>query len=274
MTTSTLTSAREAVDRAVGLMPTLDLGEVTAAADLQTRTDRKYLVPAADFLTLTRELDGTLAVLEIEGRRTFDYESVYFDTPELLAYHAHAHGRRRRFKVRTRTYLDSGQCALEIKTEGGRGETVKDRHPYTAADRYLLDAGARALVGAAVGSQPLADRLQTSLVTRYARTTVVDTHTRSRMTCDVDLAFSDDSRRLTGPGGMVLVESKTVGAAGQVDAILWRLGHRPVALSKYCAGLALLDARLPANRWNRTLRRSFGWRPADRMAGWSSGDQS
>src|SRR5699024_1767852 len=49
MTTSTLTSAREAVDRAVGLMPTLDLAEVTAAADLQTRTDRKYLVPAADF---------------------------------------------------------------------------------------------------------------------------------------------------------------------------------------------------------------------------------
>src|SRR5699024_8854780 len=65
---------------------------------------------------------------------------------------------------------------------------------------------------------------------------------RSRMTCDVDLAFSDDSRRLTGPGGMVLVESKTVGAAGQVDAILWRLGHRPVALSKYCAGQVLRRA--------------------------------
>src|SRR5699024_3408358 len=180
----------------------------------------------------------------------------------------------RRVEVRARTYRDSGQCALEIETDGGRGETVKDRHPYTAADRYLLDAGARALVGAAVGSQPLADRLQTSLVTRYARTTIVDTHTRTRRTGDVALAFSDDSRRLTGPGGMVLVESKAVGAAGQVDAILWRLGHRPVALSKYCAGLALLDPRLPANRWNRTLRRTFGWQPDGRIAGWDRADHS
>lgn len=260
--TATADSARQAVERAVELMPTLGLPEVTAAADLQTRTDRKYLVPAADFLALTRELDGTLSALAIEGRRTFDYESVYFDTPELLAYHAHATGRRRRFKVRTRTYLNSGQCALEIKTGGGRGETVKDRHPYAAADRYLLNAGARDLVGTAVGSPELAERLQTTLVTRYARTTLVDLHTRSRMTCDVDLAFSDDSRRRTGPSGLVLVESKTVGAASRVDSILWRLGHRPLALSKYCAGLALLHPRLPANRWNRTLRRSFGWVPA------------
>lgn len=258
---TTPSSAQRAVGRAVSLMPTLDLAEVTTAADLQTRTDRKYLVPAADFLTLCRELDGVLAVLDIGGRRTFDYESVYFDTPGLLAYYAHATGRRRRFKVRTRTYLNSGECALEIKTEGGRGETVKDRHPYAAGHRYEIDPAGRALVAAAVGGR-LAERLRPSLVTRYARTTLVDLHTRSRMTCDVGLCFRDGDRHRDGPDGLVLVESKTASAAGQVDAILWRLGHRPVALSKYCAGLALLHPRLPANRWNRTLRRGFGWRPA------------
>src|SRR5699024_2159222 len=89
-------TARQAVDRAVDVMPPLGLDEVQAAADLQTRTDRKYLVPAADFLAMTRELDGALAVLEIDGLRRFDYESVYFDTPELEAHHAHAHDRRRR----------------------------------------------------------------------------------------------------------------------------------------------------------------------------------
>ena len=59
-------TARGSVDRAVGVMPTLGLEEVQADADLQTRTDRKYLVPAADFLAMTRRLDGALAVLEID----------------------------------------------------------------------------------------------------------------------------------------------------------------------------------------------------------------
>ncbi len=255
-------TAQEAVDRAVEVMPTLDLEEVTESADLQTRTDRKYLVPATDFLALTRELDGTLAVLEIAGLRRFDYESVYFDTPDLLGHHAHARGRRHRWKVRTRTYLDSGLCALEVKSEGGRGETVKDRHPWEVADRYDLDDAAREVIGSAIGSPTLAGRLRTSLVTRYHRTTVVDLHSRSRMTCDVDLSFRGEGGRRDGPQRLVLVESKTVGTAGRVDAILWRLGHRPISLSKYCAGLALLDPALPANRWNRTLRRHFGWRPA------------
>lgn len=252
--------ARQSVAQAARRLPALDLDAVTAAADLQTRTDRKYLIPAADLVTVCRELEGTLAALEIEGRRSFDYESVYFDTPGLLAYRAHATGRRRRFKVRTRTYLNSGVCALEIKTEGGRGETVKDRYVHDPGHRHQLDEQARLLVGAALGT-PLAARLQRSLVTRYARTTMLDLTTRARMTCDVDLSFRDASHSRSGPGDLVLVESKTVGGAGRVDAVLWRLGHRPVSLSKYCAGLALLHPGLPANRWNRTLRHRFGWLP-------------
>lgn len=255
-------TAQQAVDRAVDVMPPLGLDEVQAAADLQTRTDRKYLVPAADFLAMTRELDGALAVLEIDGLRRFDYESVYFDTPELEAHHAHAHDRRRRWKVRTRTYLDSGLCTLEIKSEGGRGETIKDRHPWALQDRYTLDTGARELIDSTLGSPSPAEKLELSLVTRYDRTTVVDLQTRSRMTCDVDLSFDRHGIRRHGPRDLVLVESKTVGAAGQVDAVLWRRGHRPLSLSKYCAGLALLDPSLPANRWNRTLRRHFDWEPA------------
>src|SRR5699024_5161677 len=304
---------------------------------LQTRTDRKYLVPAEDFRHLIGSLGRGLAVLEIDGGRTFGYESAYFDTPGLRAYHDHAHGRRRRFKVRTRSYLDSGLCALEVKTEGGRGETVKERTGYEFEDRYRLTPAARDLAAAQIGSVATAGALQLALVTGYSRTTIVDLDGQSRMTCDVDLTFSSpdragagpravapgasktagaasradrglgaarvgsvatagalplalvtgDSRttivdldgqsRMTcavdltfsspdragaGPRSVVLVESKTAGAASRVDRLLWRMGHRPIALSKYCAGLAVLYPHLPANRWSRVLRRSFGWRPA------------
>src|SRR5699024_10098935 len=100
------------------------------------------------------------------------------------------------------------------------------------------------------------------LVTGYARTTIVDLAGQSRMTCDVDLTFSSPDRTGAGSRSAVLVESKTAGAASRVDRMLWRMGHRPIALSKYCAGLAVLYPHLPANRWSRVLRRSFGWRPA------------
>lgn len=62
--------------------------------------------------------------------------------------------------------------------------------------------------------------------------------------------------------GYLVVESKSAGPATPVDRLLWRNGIRPARISKYCVGLAALDPALPANRWNRTLRRYFGWQPA------------
>ena len=66
----------------------------------------------------------------MDGRRTFGYESVYFDTPELSTYRAHLQRRRQRFKARTRTYTDTGLCMFEVKLTGARGETVKQRVPH------------------------------------------------------------------------------------------------------------------------------------------------
>ncbi|MGH9021605.1 MAG: hypothetical protein ACRDV9_00635 [Acidimicrobiia bacterium] len=55
---------------------------------------------------------------------------------------------------------------------------------------------------------------------------------------------------------LVLVESKSSGRATTADRWLWSAGHGPLSLSKYCLGLALLDASLPANKWHRALGRS------------------
>lgn len=257
-----MTPARRALSSGCSALPSTSLEYILATADLQTRVDRKYLVPATAFTELLLALGDRMSVLDIEGRRLFAYESVYFDTPELLAYHQHVGGRRRRFKVRTRTYVDSAQSMLEIKTAGGRDETVKDRHPYRIDDRYELNRWGRAVVGRRLGSAVLAGRLEPSLTSRYHRATMVEPGTGSRLTCDVDLRFEDRHRHHDGPEGLVLIESKTDGAASIADRTLWRLGHRPATVTKYCVGLALLHPQLRANRWNRTLRRDFGWSPS------------
>src|SRR5687767_114854 len=117
-----MTDGRAALRRGATPLAPISLEQVLAIAELQSRVDRKYLVAPDRFIRFLDACGDRLRVLEIEGLRDFHYESVYFDTAELSAYHQAATGRRSKFKVRTRTYVDSSQCMLEVKTEGGRGE--------------------------------------------------------------------------------------------------------------------------------------------------------
>ena len=126
------TPAERAVSAAAAMVAPISLKELNALAELQTRVDRKYFVSAGVFRQLIAQLADEMQVLEIDGRRTFGYESVYFDTPDLTTYRAHLQRRRQRFKARTRTYTDSGLCMFEVKLSGARGETVKERVPHPA----------------------------------------------------------------------------------------------------------------------------------------------
>ena len=86
----------------------ISLDELNEKAAMQTRVDRKYIVDADYAASILAELPADeAAVLEIDGQREFAYDSVYFDTPDLVSYKASAIGSRNRFKVRTRSYLDS-----------------------------------------------------------------------------------------------------------------------------------------------------------------------
>lgn len=248
----------------------VDLVQLNAAAELQTRVDRKYLVPSAALPGILAALPAGSEVLEVGGHRALRYASQYFDTPDLDSYLSAARGRRRRFKVRARTYVDSGGSFLEVKTRGGRSATIKDRVPV---DGDILDDDAVAyaadlLSDAGIpGAGRLAEALHPVLMTRYRRATILlpgvdggpgdDGGDASRATIDVDLTWIDaDGRCLTLPD-RVIVETKSGLHAGALDRTLWRHGHRPVVISKYGTGLAALHPELPAHKWNRVLTRHF-----------------
>ena len=255
------TPAERAVVEAAAMVAPIGLEELMALAELQTRVDRKYFVPAAIFHRMIAELAPRMRVLEIDGRRTSGYESMYFDTPDLNAYRAHIQRRRQRFKVRTRTYTDSGQCMFEVKLKGARGETVKRRVPHPIENSGELTGEALAhlrttLFDAYRWTRP--PQLRSTLATTYRRTTFVSRTGDVRLTCDVGLSCLDVHHEVRDTGTHVLVESKSAGQGNAPDHILRRFGVRPVSVSKYCVGVAALHPELPSNPWHRTLRRYFG----------------
>jgi hypothetical protein len=250
----------DTIHDAARILRPICLDDLVGAADLQTRVDRKYFVPAATFGFLTAELSSTFWVLEIDGQRTFDYESVYFDTPDLLTYRAHLQRRRRRFKARTRTYLDSGLCMFEVKTVATRGETVKDRMKHPVDDRASLTDEARAFLARTLDrayGRPVPEGLQPTLINLYRRTTLASPVEGARLTCDVSLSCHTERAGMTDRNTHVLVESKSANGFSQADQILRRLGVRPMSVSKYCVGIAALHPEVPSNPWRATLARYF-----------------
>jgi len=242
-------------------LETITLESLVELAALQTRVDRKYVLSASDAEVVLDTLDPSTRILEIDGQRASNYESVYFDTPELLSYRMAAHGRRRRFKLRTRSYVDTAESYLEMKTRGARGTTVKDRLPYTMDDRDALTHDGReyadtALDGIGIDHPERLDLVPT-LVTRYRRATLYLPGSASRSTVDTDLSWeTDDGATLRLPR-TVIIETKSGIRTSEVDRLLWAHGHRPATISKFGTGLAAMRHDLPSNKWARVLRRHF-----------------
>lgn len=239
----------------------IGLDALVAEAALLTRVDRKYVLVRTDAARVLSRLGDGERILEIDGLRDFAYESVYFDTPDLLSFHMAAQPRRRRFKLRTRTYVDSAASFLEMKTRGARSATVKERIEYDLDERARLtddghDYAAAALL--AIGVEPQrADDLGATLTTRYRRATLLTADGTARATIDTDLEWQDADGALLALPHLAIVETKSGARASHVDRALWRAGHRPATVSKYATGLAALRPDLPRNRWARLLRESF-----------------
>lgn len=243
-------------------LATIGLEELNQGAALQSRVDTKYLVGAAFAANLPGVLPAGSRILQIGGLSQFAYQSVYFDTPDLLTYRQSATKRRRRFKVRTRAYLDSHQTFLEVKVRGPRGITEKARvlHDFdrlrhlSREDREFI---ASVLAHAGIEPAPVAD-LSPYLLTAYRRTTYVSPGRMgpTRTTVDTDLTWAQlrgEVRAQAFRPTLAVVETKSRFASNPVGHALWRSGVRPGRFSKYCTGAAFLDSSLPANKWQRGL---------------------
>jgi hypothetical protein len=245
---------------AFATLPTATLQQVDDEAALQTRIDRKYVLTPQALEDVVEACGESLRILDIAGERSFGYRSTYFDTPSLVAYRAAATGRRPRFKVRTRRYLATGTSWLEVKLRDRHGRT--DKHRMGFGSEIEFDREAIAFLSGFDEVRPHVCELRPSLITTYERTTLLSALTSApivgqRVTIDRDVECrSPHDGRVTGLGQHLIVETKSpLDRPGPFDRALWRVGVRPVRISKYAIGIAGAHPGLAANRWNRVLRR-------------------
>ena len=236
----------------IGALPSVQLNRLQSDAALFSRRERKYLVPVSAAASLVATISEVASALQINNERSFRYESVYFDTPAGQSYFASARRRRHAFKVRTRTYVNSGDCMLEVKLRGSRGQTTKSRLAYPANASGQLDGSAREFIAEVLGAGH-ESALAPTLTTLYRRSTLL-LPGDARLTIDTGFSATTPAGERITLNGFAIIETKSRQAPTVADRTLWRMGFRPIKLSKFGTSLAAMDPTLPSNRWTRALK--------------------
>ena len=236
----------------------IDLDSLNDKAEMLARLDNKYIVPAVRLAPAIAAFAELFDVLEINGKRAFDYSTRYFDDHELRGYYDHLEHRRKRCKVRVRDYVDAGFSYLEIKLKDKRAITVKHRLPVAA---YLptLDDRCMDFVGDRyrdIYQQEFAKNLDPAMIVDYQRITLVAKAGGERMTIDTGLSFRSGNIARSAPAHMFIVETKSARGNGIADKILRSLHVQPTKrASKYCIGMATTGRVTRRNGFLPALRR-------------------
>ena len=190
------------------------------------------------------------------GERTFRYESVYFDTPELTSYRLAAHAPPAPVQD---PHTDVRRLGTVLSRGQDRGPPRRHGQEPAALPRWTgetVDPG-RWFVGEVLCEHRRLGVARRPCVTRYRRTTFyrpdgrLPGHHRHRSgLAGRDPAAAWPCRELA------IVETKTASAASPVDRLLWSAAATARRrISKYATGLAALRPELPDAPWRRTMRR-------------------
>lgn len=229
--------------------------EELGGASLLDRQETKYTFRKDKLLSLLIGLESQYLILEIQGRRTFDYRSVYFDTTDRLFFRQHQTGAFPRWKIRQRTYLNSGLSFLEIKLRDNRRITHKHRRPISNPGISFSKDDLSFLKSCFPGQ--VSDLIPT-LETRYTRITLIHKNRQERITIDSQLRFLDGPNFQALPNlAVVEVKQNRLNPRSPFISQLKRSSIRPGSFSKYCIGSVLLDPEIKHNRFKPVLHHIY-----------------
>ncbi len=212
---------------------------------LLSRSDTKMAFSLASLPAFLQLLQPHYRILEVDGIRGINYESLYFDTDGFLFYNQNHSGLANRYKVRYRKYMNSGLTFLEVKHKYNNQRTVKERIEKEVIETEFDDESQKFLSQIVPVASP--QDLIPKLWIYYTRFTLVHRSRKERLTIDVNLRFKsygDASSSETISDQLVIAELKQENFSCNSDFIQLMREHRisEISFSKYCmASLTLFD---------------------------------
>ena len=224
-----------------------------------TRLDNKYLVREHVLQLALHQFSKYFDILEIDQNRLFTYESCYFDDVNLRCYFDHHQGRRQRIKIRTRKYVESNLCFMEVKLKNSRGITVKKRMPYPMEQFGQLNPEAVNYINAQhfeLYGRDFGSVLNPTLQMSYERATLVAKQGGERITVDRQIRFNHNEQTFATDEDIFVIETKSANGNGIADALLRKLHqHSSNKCSKYCVGMCITQQVNRYNNFMPTLRK-------------------
>lgn len=219
---------------------------------LMNRFDSKFCLPSAELSSIFEEVKNDYFVLDVDGVRSQEYNSIYYDTPDDRFYVSHHNGRATRMKLRKREYVDSGIAFLELKHKNNKGRTRKTRMPVDSLQPELNKAESEFVkTYIPTGWQELKAKFSTS----FQRITLVSKNFDERCTIDTNLCFRSFNAGTSDCRDFAIIELKRDGRKAQTKlaSVLKQRGIYKQNFSKYCVGRAMNETGLKRNQFKFIL---------------------
>lgn len=228
----------------------LELGELTSVR-LMSRQDTKFIFHASLLPDVLERLQARFRIMQIDGDRSFRYDTRYLDRPELDLYLQHHNGHRPRFKLRYRKYPVPEAVYFEVKIKDNRDRTSKYRLPVVAMrEQPTKDEITMAEKYTEIPLKGFTRVLDVS----YRRITLINRDEPDRITIDLGIRarYKDDWSSF---GDLVIAEIKQ--PRYRQNSLFFRsmrdLRIPEMRLSKYCLGILQTHGDVRYNRFKPKL---------------------
>jgi len=228
----------------------ISLGEMSDYK-LLNRIDTKYICNVELLPNILERSLKEFKIQQINKERSFKYESLYYDTPQLKTYFDHHQGKRIRYKIRFRRYVDTGDVFLEIKKKQSYNRTDKRRSEFELTSKISEEH----IDFLKMHIDFPKDGLTPSIWTIFNRLTFAGINHLERVTIDTDVCFkTEDSKEIYLPNLAIIEVKRTkCGEVSPFNSILKDLHIRPFGISKYILGNILLAPNIKHNRFRNKV---------------------
>lgn len=220
------------------------------SVELQNRIDTKYVLTRHQLVQLLEGIKENQFVLEIDHCRIFNYQTIYFDTPDFQFYRDHHNGCVNRVKVRSREYIESKLCFYEIKRKLYGTRTDKQRKKIASIYHEVPDIDYDLIQYKRLAGKPL----EKKLTNNFKRITLTNKKFTERITIDLDIRFNNGTNSIGLPDVVVIeVKQGKTDVFSNTIQMLKKLRLHDSSFSKYVIGVSLLEPTIKHNNFKPIL---------------------